>query len=122
MPCDCVIDLERQRVLGRAWGLVTYDEILAARRQFTTDPNFEPHFSQIYDGRELTRLALTASQIGVLAKEDLFDSRSRRAFVAPTREAYEMMRLFQTYRQLNAGKEQIRLFRTLEDAEAWLAG
>ena len=31
------------------------------------------------------------------------------------------MRLYQIYRAVNAGKEQIRLFRTLEEAEAWLA-
>jgi hypothetical protein len=32
-----------------------------------------------------------------------------------------MMRLFQTYRSINAGKEAIRMFQTMADAEAWLA-
>jgi hypothetical protein len=31
------------------------------------------------------------------------------------------MRLYQIYRAVNAGKEQIRLFRTMDEAEAWLA-
>jgi hypothetical protein len=26
------------------------------------------------------------------------------------------------YRSVNAGKEQIKLFRTMEEAEAWLGG
>ena len=33
----------------------------------------------------------------------------------------ELIRLYQTYRRLNAGKEAIRLFRTLAEAEAWLS-
>ena len=36
------------------------------------------------------------------------------------RETYELLRLYGIYRAVNAGKEQIRLFRTMEEAEAWL--
>ena len=105
MPCDCVLDTERRLVRCRAWGLVTYVDVMAARLQFTSDPNFRPDFYQLYDGREVTRMALTASEIGLLARDDIFGSRSRRAFVAPSQETYAMMRLFQTYRSINAGKE-----------------
>ena len=121
MPCDCVLDLERRWVRGRAWGVVTYADVMAARLKFTSDPNFRPDFCQLYDGREVTRMALTASEIGVLARDDVFGARSRRAFVAPSQETYAMMRLFQTYRSINAGKEAIRMFQTVADAEAWLA-
>ena len=122
MPCDAEVDLTLRRVKARASGIVTYDEIVAARRKFTSDPNFRPDFSQLYDGRDVTRLALTASEIAKLAAEDTFGAASRRAFVAPTRETYALMRLYQTYRQLNAGKEQIKLFSSILEAEAWLAG
>jgi hypothetical protein len=121
MPCDCELDLERRWVRGRAWGVVTYAEVLAARKKFLSDPDFRPDFRQLYDGREVTRMALTASEVGQLAMNPLFGPGTRRAFVTPTRETYGVMRLYQIYRAVNAGKEQIRLFRTLEEAEAWLS-
>ena len=122
MPCDCELDLERRWVRARAWGAVTYDEVMATRRKFTSDPEFTPYFCQLYDGRDVTRLALTASQVGELARATLFGPGSRRAFVAPTRETYGVVRLFKIYREINAGREKIDLFRSIEEAEAWLAG
>ena len=122
MPCDCELDLVRRWVRSRAWGTVTFDEIDATRRKFSTDPNFSSDFSQIYDGREVTRLALTASEVATLAKGMLFDSRSRRAFVVPSAETYGKLRMYQTYKELNGTPEKIRLFRTIEEAEAWLIG
>ena len=106
---------------ARAWGVVTYDEAMENRKKFMSLPGFEPHFWQLYDGREVTRLAMTASEIGQLAMDTVFAASTRRAFVTPSREADELMRLFKMYRSVNAGKEQIKLFRTLEEAEAWLA-
>ena len=44
MPCDAELDLERRWVRARAWGVVTYDDVLAARRKFMADPNFKPDF------------------------------------------------------------------------------
>jgi len=108
-------------VRARAWGVVTYAEALANRGKFMSDPGFRLDFHQLYDGREVTKLALTASEVGQLAIETVFGATSRRAFVTPTQETYGLMRLYQIYRAVNAGKEQIRLFRTMDEAEAWLA-
>jgi len=38
MPCDYELDLERKWVRARAWGVVTYDDALANRKKFTSDP------------------------------------------------------------------------------------
>jgi hypothetical protein len=120
MPCDCEFDMERRCVRARAWGVVTYADAMANRKKFMSDPRFRPDFCQLYDGREITKLALTASEIGQLAMDTVFGPGTRRAFVTPTSETYSLMRLYQIYRAVNAGKEQIKLFRTLEEAEAWL--
>lgn len=120
MPCDCELDLERRWVRARAWGVVTLADAMANRKKFMSDPEFRPDFCQLYDGREVTRLVLTASEVGHLAIDTVFGPGTRRAFVTPTHETYGLMRLYQIYRAVNAGKEQIRLFRTLEEAEAWL--
>ena len=121
MPCDCELDLERRWVRGRAWGVVTYDDAMEARRKFANNPNFTPDFFQIYDGSEVTRIALTASEVGALAAADVFGAGSLRAFVAPRRDTYDLARMFHMYRRLNSGQERIRIFRSMPEAEAWLA-
>jgi hypothetical protein len=120
MPCDCELDLEKRWVRARAWGVVTFADAMANRRKFTSDPGFRPDFRQLYDGREVTKLALTASEIGQLAVDTVFGPGTRRAFVTPTQETYGLLRLYQIYRAVNAGKEQIRLCRTMDEAVAWL--
>ena len=122
MPCDYEFNLDRRWLRCRAWGVVTFAEGMANRERFTSDPSFSPDFDQIYDGRDVTRVAITASETGILARDAVFSAKSRRAFVAPRTDTYSFARTFQLYRQINAGKENIRLFRTVEDAEAWLTG
>ena len=121
MPCDCELDLGRRLVRACAWGTVTYDEVMATRRKFTSDPNFKPDFNQIYDGRGVTRINITASEIGLLAMDDVFGPTSRRALIAPRSDTFAFGRTFHLYRQINAGKEQIKIVHSLEEAEAWLA-
>jgi hypothetical protein len=120
MPCDCELDLNLRCVKVRAFGVLTLDEMIAARRKFTADPNFSPDFCQLYDVSAVTRTTLTASDLGELAKANIFSPASRRAVVAPGGETYGAARLFQIYRELNAGKEPIKVFRSVEEAEAWL--
>jgi len=122
MPCDCELDLKLRWVKVRASGVLTLDEMIAARREFSSDPNFAPDFYQLYDVRAVARTTLTASEVGKLANATLFSPQSRRAVVAPGGETYGLARLFQIYRELNAGREPIKVFRSVEEAEAWLAG
>jgi hypothetical protein len=121
MPCDCELDLERRWVRVWASGVLTYDEMMAARRKFTSHPNFSPDFYQLYDSRAVTRTTLTASEVAEAARANVFSSSSRRAVVAPGGETYGVARMFQIYRGLNAGAELIKVFRSIEEAEAWLA-
>ena len=121
MPCDYVLDLERRWVRARAWGIVTYEEAMENRRKFQADPNFTPDFYQIYDGRNVTRIAISASETGLLAMDPVFSATSRRAMVAPHSETYNFGRMFQLYRGINAHKDQLKLFRSIEEAEAWLS-
>jgi hypothetical protein len=122
MPCDYELDLKRRRVLCRAWGVVTYDEALANRNNFLKDPDFSPDFDQLYDACGVTRLIISASETGMLAMDAVFNQKSRRALVAPRSDIYDFGRMFTLYRSINSYKDQIRLFRTREQAEAWLDG
>jgi hypothetical protein len=122
MPCDCELDLSRRWVKVRASGLLTYAEVMTARLKFTGHPHFMPDFFQLYDVREVTRASLTASEVIELAKAPIFAPTARRACVTTNGETYGIARMFQIYRSVNDGKEQIRLFRSIEAAEAWLDG
>jgi hypothetical protein len=95
---------------------------MATRRKFAGDPNFKPDFFQLYDVRDVTRASLTASEVIELAKTPIFAPDARRACITTNGETYGIARMFQIYRELNGGNEQIRLFRSIEAAEAWLAG
>lgn len=121
MPCDYEMDVERRWVRSRAWGVLTLKELVEARRRFAADPAFQPEFCQLFDGREVTRVAMTAAEAGELAKDGVFSSQSRRAFVAPGRETHDLVRMYQFFRKVNAPSEPLRVFRTMEEAERWLA-
>jgi hypothetical protein len=121
MPCDCEVDAERRWVRARAWGVVTYAEAMAMRAKFLSDPNFSEDFYQIIDGRDVTRMAITPAEIGQMAKDKVFSPRSRRTMVAPTRDTYDFARMYQLFRGINAGSEMMRVFKTMEEAEKWLA-
>jgi hypothetical protein len=57
----------------------------------------------------------------MLAMDAVFSAKSRRALVAPHSETYGFGQMFKIYRGINAYKDQIKLFRSVEEAEAWLS-
>jgi hypothetical protein len=122
MPCECELDLSRRWVKVRASGLLTYAEVVAARKKFTGHPDFVSDFFQLYDVREVTRIALTPAEVIELAKAPIFAPTARRACITTNGETYGIARMFQIYRSVNDGKEQIKLFQSIEAAEAWLDG
>jgi hypothetical protein len=122
MPCDCELDLTRQLVKAWAWGTVTHAEATANRLKFSTHPEFRPDFNQIYDTLGVTGIAVSTIELGLLARDNVFGLGSRRAFIGPRIDTVGFLRTFQLYRQINGAKEQIRLFSTMEAAEAWIAG
>jgi hypothetical protein len=120
MPCDCEIDLARGLVKVRAWGVLTPADVMATRSKFTTHPAFRSDWSQLYDLREVTNIAATGSAIQEVADASVFGPGSRRAFVAPRDESFGLSRMFATYREIAGGREQIEVFRSIEEAEKWL--
>jgi hypothetical protein len=103
----------------RVYGNATVDELLDARVEMMTGPGFEPHMSVLIDAREMTSL-FDREGVRELAHE--FVTRpigtGRRAFVAHADAVYGMMRMLVT---LSTGTpNQWRVFRTIEQAEAWL--
>ena len=121
MPADYEIDVERQLVHSRAWGHVTDTDLLEHQRRLALDPRFHSDFSQLWDLLGVTNYdAVTADGLKQGAKLHLYGPRSRRAIVATDLGSFGMARMFEAYRDIAGGKEQIRVFRRLEEAWAWL--
>ena len=119
MPLSYVIDKKNRLVLVTATGVLTVDEILEFRRQFTSDPDFDPNFSQLGDMSGVTQVVLTADEIKMLAETSPFSLTARRAFVGERPEVYGLARMFTTVRGLR-GDQHTRVFRSRDEALAWL--
>jgi hypothetical protein len=121
MPCDYAIDAERQRVWSRAWGDVTDADLLDHQRRLAQDPTFHRHFSQLIDFRAARSLqAVTPAGIRIAAKRHLFGQHSRRAIVTMDPLTFGLARMFQAYREIARGEEEIHVFRNMDDALVWL--
>jgi hypothetical protein len=121
MPVSYVIDKENRLVISTATGVVTSDEIYTFRGQILQDPDFDPSFSQLGDFSSLETLDLDADEIKVLAERSVFSLTSRRAFVGTSLVVYGLVRMFEIVRGLR-GDQQIRVFRTRDEALDWLLG
>jgi len=121
MPVDYTIDAERQLVYSRAWGEVTDAELLDHQGRLALDPRFNADFSQLLDFVGVTSHGgLTASGIRAIAQRHLYGPHSRRAIATPDATGYGLARMFETYRDIAGGEEQIRVFTSLDDAWKWL--
>ena len=120
MPARYVIDKERRLVISTGWDRVTCAEILAHRDQLTRDPDFDPDFNQLVDGRAVTALDITLDKANAIASRTPFSPQSRRAFVASDLMILGLVRLMETYAQRTEGREQVRVFHDLPAALQWL--
>lgn len=120
MVDEWTVDTQRRLVTIRVSGGITYAEVMAARRAFTNHSGFHPDFFQLIDLREVTQIGLSGEEIRKLAVIAVFSPSSRRAIVTPRDEAFGLARMFAIYREINNGREQIEVFRSIEEAEAWL--
>jgi hypothetical protein len=121
MPADYTIDVERQLVYSRAWGNVTDEDMFDHQRRLALDPLFNGDLFQLIDFLAVTDgKALSTNGVRSIAHRHLFGPRSRRAIVAADLAIYGMARMFETYRGIAGGEEQICVFKNLKDAWAWL--
>jgi len=114
------IEPERQLVVVHMSGAATRDEITASRVAVASDPHFKPGFSVLIDLRDLTSTdALTTADIQQLASSTI-DVVTRRAFVVPDPATHGLIRMYDGLRSNMPQHEQVRLFKDVADAEAWL--
>jgi len=118
MPAAYVIDRTRGLVLSRAWGILTDQDLLGHARALARDPAFKPEMRQLFDFRDVVDQDLGGATLLELANLSPFGAGARRATIVRGAAGYGVARLFQLLRF--HVKEEVRAFREVEPALAWL--
>ncbi len=119
MPTDYRIHRDRQLVISRAYGILTYAEACAHRRVMASDPGFDPTYAELLDGREIDRVEMSAEELSELAARSLFQPDARRAFVSHKPSVFGLFRMYEAYR-VSAGDTAIGVFPRIDEALDWL--
>lgn len=120
MPVRREIDKSRRLITQIAEGNVTFSEIQENRKSMLKDPDFDPSFDMLWDGRMATSVNLSGAQVRVLAESRLLHNTSRVAFVTPESTVFGVARMFETYYSMIDNPARTCVFRDLAQALEWL--
>ena len=118
MPASFHIDVERRLILSSATDVVTEEDLTQHRQRLVTDPDFDSHLNQLWDFTEVTEIRMTSADVRKLADYRSFETGVQRAIVASTDVSFGLARMFQSMH--DTAPEQLRVFRSRSEAEAWL--
>jgi len=119
MPTFYKIDTERKFVLTTGSGFVTKQEVFTLQDQMSSDPEFDPSFSQVADFAQLTNTDIGMRDVQTFAQRDAFSIHSRRAIIVKGDIAFGFAKIFELYRQMT-GANGIRVFRNHDKAFDWI--
>ncbi|MDE3128257.1 MAG: hypothetical protein KGL38_09620 [Gemmatimonadota bacterium] len=118
MPAKALVVPDLSLVVGRAWDVLTADDLAAATTATRRDPRFHPHFRQLADFRAVTDYDFGGSTVRRLATVDVYAPGTRRAFVVASDESFGLARMFQMLRE--APNDGLRVYRDFREAVTWL--
>ncbi len=119
MPTEYTIDKSQKIVFTVGYGVITDDEVYAHQEKLRDDPDFDPSFSQLVDCTGVTKADnLSTDAIYELARRHLFGAASKRAFVAPQKLVYGLIRMFQIL--TDDYPDELVVFRNLTEARKFL--
>ena len=117
MPVLCRIDADGGVVYTTLLGVVTTAALWQHCRDLKGHPAFRPDFAELVDASQATAFEVLSTSIREMAYAPPFGCGSRRAFAAPSDEAYGLARMYQSF---HAGTARIEVFRDAADAYLWL--
>jgi hypothetical protein len=118
MGMSYTIDAARRLVLTRAWDTLTFRELRDVMTAIAADPAFDPQFASLADLSRVKAVEVDPTEVASVALAPVFGPMTRRAIVAPTDLAFGMARMFATY--AGQASQDVRVFRDMAAAEAWL--
>src|SRR5579862_5179510 len=119
MSASYKIDKERRLVMTSGVGVLTKEDVQAHMDRLSSDPDFDPDFSQLADFREITVVEFGPEDVRQFAQREIYSPFSRRAFLVKNDLQFGLARMFETYRELN-GESGIRVFRSFDEAMQWI--
>jgi hypothetical protein len=112
------IDPSRRLVEVRGWGMITTAELRDFTSRLHADSRFDPDYRSLTDLSAATGVSVTEAELKATAWMPLFSAGARRAIVAPSDLTYGMGRMYAMHAERFDGN--VRVFRTVEEAEDWL--
>src|SRR6476619_6216685 len=92
MPVVLKIDPHRKVVYSTFYGEVTDAEVLGHGKAISSDPDFNPDFSEIVDFSSVTNAAISESTLAALAANpSLYHSSVVHIVVVPTEALFQMV-------------------------------
>ncbi|MHC4872631.1 MAG: hypothetical protein ACYTFY_12385 [Planctomycetota bacterium] len=123
MPFELTYDKEIDAIICKVCGNMTYDEIPALGEALLTHSDFRTNINQLFDCTE-GQLEATADELRKTAKDflkvaDVLGLKRKLALAVSRDVDFGMMRMYEVHFQPDPGV-QIRSFRSLDEARAWL--
>lgn len=115
------IQSPRRLLLARPTGPVDAVSFVRAREAVLADDRYQSDFDQLWDLRGIAGLRIDRDAVRELAQLPEPENGKRWAIVADQPAVYGAARLFAALRGAFAEGEELQLFRTLEEARAWLS-
>ncbi len=121
MPVGYKISPERRLVTLAVTGDLDEPAIRDVERALTTDPAYDRDYDHLLDVREGRNLIGSSAVLREMAAKPIVNPGVRRAIVTSNLVAYGLARLFQMTHDTRGLGDEIQIFRTMEEAEVWLA-
>jgi hypothetical protein len=124
VPVEDRIDHERRLVIARAWGTLTYLEMIEYQRRVwsRSDVNGYDELIDVTDVETFERPSpgVVASIAKLAASMDAAGPPAKLAVLAPGDLGYGLARQYQVLRMAEGSTKTIAVFRTRDEAEAFL--
>ena len=120
MPVISQVDSSLGVVFSMFQGVVTQEDIWSQVERLNTDPAFQPSFNHLVDTRGATRFDVSEEGMHMVSSHSVFNEKSRRAIVAEKDVMFGVARMYQLLRETHKKPDQVRIFRTMEEARRWL--
>jgi len=119
MPLENQVIPSRRLIITRLYGEVVYEDIENIPKQLNAIPEFDKKFDQLVDLTGVVHINITSDMIRNHARSVYpYDRASRCSVIATSDVVYGMARM---YAAIQNEHREFRVFRTVMEAEAWLA-
>jgi hypothetical protein len=118
MPVSTSIDTERRLVINTAWGTVSDEDFIGARRDLSADPRFDASLNRLWDFSNVTREDLSEGIVAELVSTSPSGDHVYRAVVCSMPAT--VPRVMEFIVQSRRLSRRIAVFPTREDAEIWI--